>query len=334
MKLHITKIYNQLGTQGIAQHKIATVAKEMGFHEMGIYRYTADTDSDMELGKRIDGIIASLQWGDIVFIQSPSWNGLRYDLRFIRKIRAYKDVKIAIFIHDVIPLAFNSGEDKLRATIDIYNHADLIIVPSQAMLEFLRRHGLNVKRQMVQEIWDYPISFELNSPKFYKRMFFTGAPSRFPFVQEWKYQTPMILYTGVKCPTDGLNLELRDYQKETRLLSDLSEGGYGLVWPSGEENEYYQLIQPYKVGSFLAAGIPVILQKGLAPEKTILDNGLGFVVESLEEADRIIQSTSEEEYNRMVQRISEFNTLVKDGWFTKKMLTDAVMWLLNNNYEH
>lgn len=333
MKIHITRIYNQPGTQGIAQQKIAEIAKQMGFCEMGLFRYDPNSDNDKEMGTRIDGIIAALQYNDIVFIQSPSWNGLRYDLRLIRKIKAYKGVKVAIFVHDVIPLAFDSGEDKLRATIEIYNHADLIIVPSKAMLDLLRQYGLTVPRQMIQEVWDYPVSFDLNYPKFHKRMFFTGAPSRFPFIQDWKYNTPLTLYTGVPFQTEGLNVELRGYQKETMLLSQLSEGGYGLVWPSAEgDSRYYQLVQPYKVGSYLAAGIPVIMQKGIGPEETILENGLGFVVDSLEEADHLIQSTTEDQYNQMVRRIADFNALVKDEWFTKKLLTDSVMWLLNKKY--
>ena len=333
MKIHITNLYNQLGTQGIAQQKMAKIAKELGFYEMGLYRihkYTDLDESDRELGARLDGVISSVQPGDIVFVQSPSWNGLRYDRRVVSKLKVY-DVKIVIFIHDVIPLAFNSGEENLRDTIEIYNYADLIVVPSQAMLDLLRKYGLTVPKCMVQEMWDYPVNFELNKPKFEKRIFFTGAPIRFSFVQNWKYSTPMVLYTGVDFAEEGLNMEVRGYQKEAVLLSDLSEGGYGLVWPSDEENEYYQLIQPYKIGSYLAAGIPVILQKGLATEKAIVENGLGFAVESLEEADRLVQSISEEEYNQMVERIAEFNFLVKDGWFAKKMFADAVMMLLNKN---
>lgn len=333
MKLHITNIYNQPGTQGIAQQKTAEIAKSMGFYEMSLFRYTADVDNDRELGTRLDGILASLQFGDIVFIQSPSWNGIRYDLRFVRKLKAYRGVKIVMLVHDVIPLAFNSGEDKLRATVEIYNHADLIIVPSEKMLNLLRRYGLTVKKHIIQALWDYPVHFNLEYPKFYKRLFFTGAPSRFPFVENWKYQSQLVMYTGVKFNPEGLNIKLRDYQKETKLLMDLSEGGYGLVWSSDEANSYYQLLQPYKIPSYLAAGIPVIMQKGLSPEKLIVENNLGFVAESLDEVDEIVQTTSEEQYNQMVQRISEFNFLIKDGWFTKKLLTDAVMLLLNDNYK-
>ena len=334
MKIHITNIYNQLGAAGLSQQKNMKIAREMGFHELGIYRYPIEVDNDAELGRRIDGIISAVQEGDVVFFQSPSWIGLRYDLLFLRKLRGYKNIKIGILINDVIPLLFKSGEDNLRATIEIYNYADLIIAPSKSMLNFLERYGLTVNKRIVQEMWDYPVSFELSRPLCKKRIFFTGAPSRFPFVEQWNYMTPMVLYTGQDFLKKDLNIELRGYQKETKLLSELSEGGYGLVWHSCEiADEYYFLLQPYKLSTYLAAGIPVIMQKGLAPEKTIVENGLCFVVESLEEADSIVQATSEEEYNKMVNRIAEFNFLIKDGWFTKKMLTDAVMHFLNNNYQ-
>ena len=119
MKVHVTNLYNQTGTQGIAQNKVFDVAKKMGFCEMAIYRYDCDCDTDMELGKRIDGILPALQYGDIVIFQSPTWNKIRYDRRLIQQIKVYRGVKLVILIHDVIPLAFNSGEEMLRSTISI-----------------------------------------------------------------------------------------------------------------------------------------------------------------------------------------------------------------------
>lgn len=333
MKIHITNIYGLVRAAATSQQKTASIARNMGFNEWGLYLFDINTDTDAELGKRIDGIIASLQNGDIVFFQSPSWIGLRYDLRLMRKIKAYKDVKVVIFVHDVIPLLFNSGEDKLRATIEIYNYADLIILPSKGMQELLCKYGLTVKRQMIQTMWDCLTDFESEFPKYNKRLFFAGSPTRFPFVEKWKYTSPMVLYASERLAVDDLNIEFRDYkQNEKELLQELSEGGFGLIWSSKEENNYYKLLQPYKVATYLAAGIPVVTERGLVPEDIILENGLGFAADTLEEVNEIVQSTSEETYNRMVNRIAEFNYLVKDGWFTKKLLTDAVMMLLNDNY--
>ncbi len=332
MKVHITNIYNQIGTHAISQNKVFNIAKEMGFHEMGLFFFDTSYDNDNELGKRIDGILASLQFGDIVFFQSPSWNTLRYDKRLVRQIKAYRGVKLVVFIHDVIPLMFNSGEENLRETIDIYNMADLIIAPSYEMLGFLRKQGLCVEKQMVQEVWDYPITFDLEKPTFNKRMFFVGKPGRFPFVNEWRYKTVLDLYAIAPLSGEGLNVREHGYKNEVALMIELSEGGYGLIWPSEEKNDYYSMLQPYKVGTYLAAGIPVITKKGLVPEQLIVKNGLGYVVDSLEEANEIVQKNTETEYNQMVERIAEFNGLIKNGWFTKKLFTDAIMWLLNENY--
>lgn len=331
MKIHITNMYGMGKAAATSQHKTASIAREMGFNEWGIYVFDANTDTDSELGKRIDGIISALQDGDIVFFQSPSWLQTRYDLRLMRKIKAYDDVKIVIFIHDVVSLLFNMGEDMLHRTVEIYNYADLIIVPSKGMLEVLRRYGLNVKKVIIQTMWDYRTDFKERKIDYNKRLFFLGSPERFPFLQNWVYESPMVVYSDDKCKINGQNLEFRNYKHdENELLYELSEGGYGLIWSSKEKKEYYKLLQPYKLATCLAAGIPVIMERGLVPEKIILDNNLGFVVDSLEEADQVVQSVSEDMYYEMVKRISNFNFLIKDGWFTRKMLVDAVMMLLND----
>jgi len=333
MKIHITSTYNAPGTPGIAQSKVVKVAREMGFREMGLYKYPSEVDNDSELSTRIDGIISSLQYGDIVFMQSPTWNDFRYVTKLVRKIKAYRGVKLAVFVHDLVAFLGNYGMDYLKKTIEIFNYADLIICPSEAMLKLLKENGLSVKKQMVQELFDYPVEIEAELPKFNRRLFFTGAPNRFPFLLDWENKTQLAVYADQNFTTEGKNIEIRGYQKETRLLTELSEGGFGLVWPSEEANDYYHMLMPYKIGSFLASGIPVIMKKGLAPESVILNNRLGYVAESLEEADDIVQSVTEAEYNEMVNRIAEFNFLIKNGWFTRKMLTDAVMWLLNDNYK-
>ena len=332
MKVHITNIYNQIGTHAISQSKVFNIAKQMGFHEMALFCYDTNCDSDMELSKRIDGILPALQFGDIVIFQSPSWNELRYDRRLVQKIKAYKDVKLIIFLHDVMPLMFNSGEKMLHDTIEVYNMADLIIAPSYEMLKYLNKNGLRVKKQMVQEVWDYPILFDVERPKFNKRLFFVGKPQRFPFVNEWRYETILDLYSWSPIIGHGLNVRENGYKNESSLMLELSEGGYGLIWPSEENNNYYSMIQPYKLGTYLAAGIPVIMKKGLVTEQLIIKNGLGYVVDSLEEVNEIVQKTSELEYFQMTERIEEFNGLNKKGWFTKKLLTDAIMCLLNENY--
>ncbi|MTV97518.1 beta-1,6-galactofuranosyltransferase, partial [Streptococcus pneumoniae] len=57
--------------------------------------------------------------------------------------------------------------------------------------------------------------------------------------------------------------------------------------------------------------------------------GLGYVVDSLEEANRLVEETTVEVYQQMVENVSKVSYALKEGYFTKKLLIDAVMQLLD-----
>ena len=59
MKLHISNINGFNASKKLldSQTKISKVGIELGAYEMGIYTYPVDSDSDVELSKRLDGII-------------------------------------------------------------------------------------------------------------------------------------------------------------------------------------------------------------------------------------------------------------------------------------
>ena len=53
MKTHITNVYGMNRNSLVSlQHRVADVARKLGFFELGIYRYPVETDSDAELQKR------------------------------------------------------------------------------------------------------------------------------------------------------------------------------------------------------------------------------------------------------------------------------------------
>ncbi|XCY66855.1 hypothetical protein ABG807_06015 [Streptococcus iniae] len=64
---------------------------------------------------------------------------------------------------------------------------------------------------------------------------------------------------------------------------EMSGGGFGLVWMDDHDKGYQKLYCPYKLGTFLAAGIPVIVQEGIANQDIIENNQLGVIVRSLDE---------------------------------------------------
>ncbi len=95
-----------------------------------------------------------------------------------------------------------------------------------------------------------------------------------------------------------------------RVALGLSKGGLGLVWGVEEnpadEPEYYGLNISHKSATYLAAGIPVIVPSYLSNAELIRERGLGLVVDSLEEASRIVESLTAEEYQAMVERVRKF----------------------------
>ena len=55
--------------------------------------------------------------------------------------------------------------------------------------------------------------------------------------------------------------------------------------------------------------------------------GLGFVASSLEEANRLVQDCTEEEYAQMVRKAQYTSYLIRNGYFTKKLFVDTIMAL-------
>ena len=65
-------------------------------------------------------------------------------------------------------------------------------------------------------------------------------------------------------PLNNLNIEVVQYDEYRAMESilRLSDGGFGLIWDADEQ----------ALGLYMAAGIPVIVKKGLNCEKYVTDN--------------------------------------------------------------
>ena len=59
-----------------------------------------------------------------------------------------------------------------------------------------------------------------------------------------------------------------------------------------------------------------------------MEYGLGFSVDSAEEAADIVKNITEDEYYQLVDNIKNISFLIRGGFFTKKLLMDTVNYLL------
>ena len=130
MNVHITNIYGFIHDQNLRkkQNQFADAAHALGFKEMGIFNFDVSTDTENELSKRIDGIISSLQFNDLVFVQLPTVNGEHYDNLLINKIKAY-NTKVCILLHQTIEYEY------------VLNAADLIMPTNNEVHAYLKEHN-------------------------------------------------------------------------------------------------------------------------------------------------------------------------------------------------
>lgn len=327
MNIYITRLNGMISKKETAlqaQVQTAEIANQLGFREMGIYRYNTAYESAESRLSRFDGMIAGLDAGDVVICQFPTWNGLDFERALVNHIKAYR-CHVVIFVHDVAALMFEGDKYLFPAIVDLYNHAETLIVPSYSMKELLLENGLRKDMKFViQEIWDYLTDIRfVDSPKMKKEIHFAGDLGRFLFPHQWDYQIPLKLYSDKTCR--GKNVQQMGWMYPSVLVAELSKGGYGLAWYGDEIwHQYMRYNCTMKVSAYLAAGIPVIIPKGISYQYLIEKNHLGLTVDNLEEAVEKVQNITEQEYQEYVNHVSKFAVLIRNGYFTKKMLTEAI----------
>ena len=121
---------------------------------------------------------------------------------------------------------------------------------------------------------------------------------------------------------------------ESELLIEQAKGGFGLVYTDDYSFERYDSInQPFKLACYLASGIPVIVRNGCVHEAYVINNEIGFSVNTLEEADQIVSELSDAEYERLYENIKPIQDLITNGAYTRKLLSDALVRVLDKLYD-
>ena len=325
-RTHITNLYGVGGIATVAQRRTVEVAKQLDFNEISILYDNGLRDPE-EFDKKVAGILAGLEVGDTVIFQSPIWITSKVERDFIDRVRQYQG-KVAIFINDIPPMMFEGNRELMPLFIELYNKADLLIVPSENMKDYLISKGVTVEKFVIQNLWDIPVDFISNSEtKYLPRINFAGSDEKFGITENINSSDIELEIYDHK-PEDKLipdNVHYHGYVDEVKLLSELHEGGFGLVWTEDMYwREYMKYNASYKVSTYLRAGIPLIVHRDISCRKLIEDNHWGIVVDSLEEAVERVKAMSEDEYRKYAESVSKVSGLLVDNYFTKKVLVDTL----------
>lgn len=323
LRAFITCINGMKGTATDAQVMVSNIAHQLGFRSMGIYTYHSSKESWESLSSRYDGIIAGVQRGDLIFFQHPVWGTIEFEKGLVDRIKLYGG-RVVIMVHDLIPLMYEKDKYLLKKTMELFNLAEVLVVPSYAMRRFLLENGIRENMKfVVQEIWDYTTSIQPKGISMRKEIHFAGSPSKFLFPQQWDFDVPLKVYTSETCT--GKNTQVMGWMEPSALLLELSKGGFGLLWYGDEYwHQYMGYNCSFKLSTYLAAGIPVIVPRGISNEYLIEKNHLGLIVDTLDEAAEAVRNMEPSEYEEYVRHVREFSPLIRDGYFTKRLLIDAV----------
>lgn len=334
MSVYITNL------KGFGQNSVAELAQQMVAHigcqnlemtELGIKFFNWSTESLEERNARFAGIVASLSSEDTVIFQSPTWIAIEWDNGLIDYIKQqYPRIKSIIFIHDVFPLMNASYRGLLTSYISYYNKADTLIVPSQQMYDFLRKNGLEEKPYVIQHFWDHPCQINyFITPQNNKVINFAGNSNtnKFNFVKTWNNPNIKLkVFSNPKQENKEQNLVFTGWKNDPVLLEELRKsGGFGLIWSEDTYwSEYMKLNTSYKLSTYLASGIPIIVNNDTPEAETIKRKKIGIIANSLAEAqDKMLQIT-DDEYKELVENVDAFAKLIRGGYFTKKALSNAV----------
>lgn len=325
MNVYITKL-NGLDSNNPLQYMqwmTTEIAHQLGYREMGIYCYDGRTESVDSLNGRLDGIIAGIQWGeDVVICQFPTGNGFKFEWELVNRIKCYQ-CRVVIFVYDSESIVLESNRERLPETIKLYNQAEALIVPSLMMRQFLLDNGIRKDiKFIIQEMWDYTINMDfLHVPQFCREIHYMG--NEFDEIEEWDYKMSLKVYASSL--EQRQNVYYMGRLSPGELVSTLSRGGFGLIWYQDEDSHRgMEYGNSYELARYLAAGIPIIVPRGISNQMLIEKNHLGLVVDSIKEAVTVVEAMTEEEYQGYVRDVRQFACSLRGGYYTKKCLIDAV----------
>lgn len=265
---------------------------------------------------------------DVILLQWPE-----YDIRFIGKF--YEVMKkrphLQILVHDINTLRHFSSGNKMEK--EFFRLAEMIIVHTPAMKEYIMQWGVKEDRIRVLTTFDYYID-SIKIP--------------------YRANSNDIVYAGNLAKTDKSflrkfckavvgNVTLNCYGREVGKLGDAClykgsftpdcvseiEGSWGLVWdgPSinsckGDMGRYLRWNSPHKLSLYIVSGLPVIVWKNSAMADYVLQKDLGIAITNLQNIDKEIEKISAHRYNHMLEALKQEAEQLRSGRHLKNILEE------------
>lgn len=332
---------------GKAPNDIKDIAVDMGYHILDIHpreglvgseRWKWSSNRLADDWKRFFHIIPEQA---IIFLQYP-FNQIQQERHeVLMRLKAEKNVRLVLFIHDVEALRYNNAENWDKSDLsDVLRLTDVLIVHNERMKRFFIGKGFCEKRIVCLGVFDYLCEKKQQVILFEKSIVIAGnlEKRKSAYIEKLFELSPLKIYlyghNYMEEPGKDNNI-IYHGAFSSRELPQILEGGFGLVWDgdqletcSGVTGEYLKYNNPHKLSLYLAAGIPVIIWKEAAEASFVEENGLGVTVSSLFEVNDILNEVKEETYNMYLQNVQVVSEKIVKGYYTKRAIEEAENILL------
>ncbi|MBG1274148.1 galactofuranosyltransferase [Lacticaseibacillus paracasei] len=290
---------------------------ELGFRELFLSRYVNYNDENWR--SEILGMISTVGEGDVVFFQIPTYAEPVVEEAVVELVHNQK-AKIVAFVHDVEYLRFPQWYDKAY-NLQFLGSFDGLIVGTNIIKEKLAEDGITIP-MVPSGPWGYVQPIQYRRPTFSTNIHYAGN------LVDWKggflKNVPEGLHLKVYGSADG-NLDLpyplspavdhlgTFHQEELGLALN---NGYGLIWDADTDDhfaDYSKICMSHKFSLYLSLGLPIITLAQSAIGKYVNENGLGIVVDSLDNLPNIINGITEDDYNHLVDKVADVSELIRTG---------------------
>ena len=335
MKKYVLQVsIGQKNTAGQkAKEDIAKILNQQGFENVEIKlkksRLMKFLFSRIEVKNKFKNIKAD----DIFVMQYPMYS--RVTTRVIINECSRRKIKKICIIHDLESLRlYKNNPQKIKEELSGLEKFDCLIAHNEIMANWLRENGIT-KPIISLELFDYLNDNDISEVSKKDNLIFAGNLEKSKFLEKWNFNKKLTLF-GIS-PSKNYSEKI-DYRgvKSPEELPKFLKGSFGLVWDGNSVNtnngmygEYTRFNNPHKVSLYLSCGLPIVMWKEAALAKFISKNKLGLVVSNLHELDDKINNLNDNEYEEFVLNARKMATKVRDGFFTKKAVNNAINVITN-----
>lgn len=335
-------IGNSAGASNKARSDVKEVATEIGFRPMVIKGYGAESQIVKKVIKKVAYVInliiccCKIPAKATVMIQVPFLNLANLSHKIIRMFIKLKDIESIVIIHDVNELRGASGKHK--NFYKLLQIARVVVSHNEEMTKFLCGKGISVDKVINLGMFDYLLDEDKECGSFAKKIIIGGNLD----TDKVKYLKDINRIKGCDIDLYGpnyrnmevcANIEYKGIVGSDKLPYLLNEG-FGLVWDGESINtcngifgNYLRYNNPHKLSLYIASGIPVIIWSQAAEAEFVKKQGVGILVDSLLDLEKVFESLDENTYNQMKENVRKIRSRVVKGEYIRDAISKAISLL-------